>query len=72
MYKTSVLSLLSYAIIYEKGYQETDTVTSGVTAKLKGVAYPELSDNTGIGHRIWDMADYHIPPQVSYLRSKWW
>ena len=65
---TFVSFLLRYAIVYEKGYQDTDLVTSGVTAKLKGVAYTDLNSDPAIGERIWDMADYHIPPQV---RTAW-
>eukprot|EP00117_Sycon_ciliatum_P017443 scpid72722/ scgid16433/ P2X purinoceptor 4; ATP receptor; Purinergic receptor len=57
--------VIGYAIVYEKGYQDTDLVTSGVTAKLKGVAYTDLNSDPAIGERIWDMADYHIPPQQS-------
>ena len=35
--------------------------------KLKGVALTNSTMDAlpGVGTRIWDMADYHIPPQVS-------
>ena len=36
------------------------------STKVKGVTYTNLSaaEWPGIGHRVWDPADYVIPPQV--------
>ena len=55
---------------YQRGYQNKDTATSASTIKLKGVAMTNYSQlNISIhggadGIRIWDVADYVIPPQV--------
>lgn len=63
--------LYRYVIVYKKGYQEFDDVESATTAKLKGVIYTNFTNLTGdldkiINHRIFDVADYVIPPQVNY------
>ncbi|XP_065707837.1 P2X purinoceptor 4 isoform X1 [Patagioenas fasciata] len=59
------LAILAYVIgwvfLWEKGYQETDSVVSSVTMKVKGVA---LTNTSALGARIWDVADYVIPPQA--------
>lgn len=47
--------------MWEKGYQEMDSVVSSVTTKAKGVTRTNTSD---LGFRIWDVADYVIPAQV--------
>lgn len=47
--------------VWEKGYQETDSVVSSVTTKAKGVA---VTNTSQLGFRIWDVADYVIPAQV--------
>uniref|UniRef100_A0A8I3WXK3 P2X purinoceptor n=1 Tax=Callithrix jacchus TaxID=9483 RepID=A0A8I3WXK3_CALJA len=58
------LLILAYVIgwvfVWEKGYQETDSVVSSVTTKVKGVAVTNTSE---LGFRIWDVADYVIPAQ---------
>ncbi|KAE8635203.1 hypothetical protein XENTR_v10002544 [Xenopus tropicalis] len=58
------LGILAYVIgwvfIWEKGYQEFDTVVSSVTSKVKGVAVTNTSE---LGVKIWDVADYIIPAQ---------
>lgn len=46
--------------MWEKGYQEMDSVVSSVTTKAKGVTRTNTSD---LGFRIWDVADYVIPAQ---------
>lgn len=48
--------------MWEKGYQETDSVVSSVTVKAKGVT---MTNTSKLGFRIWDVADYVIPAQVS-------
>ncbi len=61
-----VLYVIFWVMYYEKGYQAFDEAVSGVTAKLKGVAYTNLTnDDTSfnIGANVWDAADYVIPPQ---------
>ncbi|KAM4707783.1 P2X purinoceptor 4-like [Discoglossus pictus] len=59
------LGILAYVIgwvfVWEKGYQEFDTVISSVTSKVKGVAVTNTSD---LGIRVWDAADYIIPAQA--------
>ncbi|XP_030624016.1 P2X purinoceptor 4a [Chanos chanos] len=52
--------VIGYVCVLKKGYQDTDTVLSSVTAKVKGIALTNTSD---LGLRIWDAADYVIPPQ---------
>ncbi|XP_053815797.1 P2X purinoceptor 4 isoform X2 [Vidua chalybeata] len=58
------LGILAYVIgwvfLWEKGYQETDSVVSSVTTKVKGVT---LTNTSTLGARVWDVADYVIPPQ---------
>ncbi|XP_051017500.1 P2X purinoceptor 4 isoform X1 [Acomys russatus] len=58
------LLILAYVIgwvfVWERGYQETDSVVSSVTTKAKGVAVTNTSE---LGFRIWDVADYVIPAQ---------
>ncbi|KAM9621949.1 P2X purinoceptor 4 isoform 1-T1 [Trichechus inunguis] len=58
------LLILAYVIgwvfVWEKGYQEVDSVVSSVTTKAKGVAVTNTSE---LGFRIWDVADYVIPAQ---------
>ncbi|XP_054851897.1 P2X purinoceptor 4 [Eublepharis macularius] len=58
------LAILAYVIgwvfVWEKGYQETDSVVSSVTTKVKGVA---VTNTSKLGLRVWDVADYVIPPQ---------
>ncbi|KAK2102774.1 P2X purinoceptor 4 [Saguinus oedipus] len=60
------LLILAYVIgwvfVWEKGYQETDSVVSSVTTKVKGVAVTNTSE---LGFRIWDVADYVIPAQLA-------
>ncbi|XP_075424336.1 P2X purinoceptor 4 [Ascaphus truei] len=58
------LGILAYVIgwvfVWEKGYQEFDSVVSSVTSKVKGVTVTNTSE---LGTRIWDVADYIIPAQ---------
>uniref|UniRef100_A0A8C5NWI3 Purinergic receptor P2X, ligand-gated ion channel 4 n=1 Tax=Jaculus jaculus TaxID=51337 RepID=A0A8C5NWI3_JACJA len=49
-----------WVFVWEKGYQETDSVVSSVTTKAKGVA---VTNTSKLGYRIWDVADYVIPAQ---------
>ena len=63
-----------YGIIYQKGYQKTGNVAGTVTTKMKG-AYllNDTDDFDGCGdyfsspYRVFDPADYVIPPQVCGL-----
>lgn len=57
-----VLYVTVWVMYYEKGYQAFDEAVSGVTAKLKGVAYTNITISN-IGAVVWDAADYVIPPQ---------
>uniref|UniRef100_W5MJ33 P2X purinoceptor n=1 Tax=Lepisosteus oculatus TaxID=7918 RepID=W5MJ33_LEPOC len=58
------LAILSYVIgwvfVWKKGYQEFDSIISSVTTKVKGIALTNASHQ---GLRVWDVADYVIPPQ---------
>uniref|UniRef100_A0A8B9FBJ4 P2X purinoceptor n=1 Tax=Amazona collaria TaxID=241587 RepID=A0A8B9FBJ4_9PSIT len=65
LYRVVQLSILAYLVgwvfIVKKGYQDTDTsLQSSVITKLKGVAFTNTSE---LGERLWDVADYVIPPQ---------
>jgi len=56
-------------LIYKNGYQETDSVVSSTTSKVKGVAWTNFTALNMTGPRgesfvIWDNADYVVPPQV--------
>lgn len=54
--------LCRWVFVVKKGYQDTDTsLQSSVITKLKGVAFTNTSE---LGERLWDVADYVIPPQV--------
>lgn len=60
--------IIGYAIVYQKGYQDFEDVVSGTTTKVKGVAQTNytalnMTGPGGISFRIWDVADYVIPPQ---------
>lgn len=47
-------NLLRYNIIYKKGYQQFDTMSSAVTSKVKGLGY--LTEN---GYRrVFDVKIY--------------
>ncbi|XP_076435092.1 P2X purinoceptor 4-like isoform X2 [Babylonia areolata] len=54
--------IVGYVIVWKKGYQEVDEVQSAVTTKLKGTVYTNDSAIPGIDGRIWDVADYVVPP----------
>lgn len=45
----------------QKAYQETDSVVSSVTTKVKGFAFTNTSN---MEPHFWDVAEYVIPPQV--------
>ncbi|XP_029469388.1 P2X purinoceptor 5, partial [Rhinatrema bivittatum] len=65
LYRAVQLAVLAYLLgwvfMVKKGYQETDTsIQSSVITKLKGVAFTKTSE---LGKRLWDVADYVIPPQ---------
>lgn len=48
--------------VVKKGYQDTDTsLQSSIITKVKGVIFTNTSE---LGERLWDVADYVIPPQV--------
>jgi len=64
-----VAYIIGYVIVYKKGYQEFSDINSSVTSKVKGVAYPNYTDDQflvpypEVYKRVWDVADYVIPPQ---------
>ena len=64
-----------YVMWYERGYQEFDKVVSATTTKLKGIAVTNCTElNITVpggfnGTRIWDAADYVVPPQVNSPNS---
>ncbi|KAM9596569.1 P2X purinoceptor 5 isoform 1-T1 [Trichechus inunguis] len=65
LYRLLQLSILLYLVVWvfmvKKGYQDIDTsLQSAVITKVKGVAFTNTSE---LGERLWDVADYVIPPQ---------
>ncbi|XP_046724071.1 P2X purinoceptor 4a [Silurus meridionalis] len=59
--------IVGYVCVLKKGYQDTDSVISSVTIKVKGIALTNTSD---LGLRVWDEADYIVPPQVVHCSKK--
>ncbi|XP_059910738.1 P2X purinoceptor 4b isoform X2 [Gadus macrocephalus] len=57
-----LLYLVGYVCIVQKAYQDTDSVVSTVTTKVKGYAVIKGSANTS-SPQFRDVADYVIPPQ---------
>ncbi|XP_071338131.1 P2X purinoceptor 4b [Trachinotus anak] len=55
-----VLYVVGYVCVVQKAYQDTDSVISSVTTKVKGFA---LTNTSGMDPQLWDVADYVIPPQ---------
>jgi len=70
-----VYYVCSFAIWWKRGYQEFDNVVSATTTKVKGIAMTNYSKSSvfipgGVnGTRIWDVADYVVPPLVTDLRN---
>uniref|UniRef100_A0A1I8H227 ATP receptor n=1 Tax=Macrostomum lignano TaxID=282301 RepID=A0A1I8H227_9PLAT len=60
-----VTYVIGWVMLREKGYQSFDTVVSGVTTKLKGLEYTNYTNISAIGDRIWDVADWAVPPQMN-------
>uniref|UniRef100_A0A667I519 P2X purinoceptor n=1 Tax=Lynx canadensis TaxID=61383 RepID=A0A667I519_LYNCA len=52
--------VIGWVFVWEKGYQEMDSVVSSVTTKAKGVT---VTNTSTLGFRVWDVADYVIPAQ---------
>ncbi|CAG5919695.1 unnamed protein product [Menidia menidia] len=59
-----VLYVVGYVCVVQKAYQETDSVISTVTTKVKGFAFTNTSD---MDPRFWDVADFVIPAQALQL-----
>ncbi|KAK3527639.1 hypothetical protein QTP86_030465 [Hemibagrus guttatus] len=57
--------IIGWVFIYEKGYQIGDTAISSVFTKMKGIAFTEKNGE----ERLWDVADYVFPDQVSGTTS---
>ncbi|PAA66870.1 hypothetical protein BOX15_Mlig014818g1 [Macrostomum lignano] len=60
-----VTYVIGWVMLREKGYQSFETVVSGVTTKLKGLEYTNFTEIPSIGDRIWDVADWAVPPQMN-------
>uniref|UniRef100_F7D6S0 P2X purinoceptor n=1 Tax=Ornithorhynchus anatinus TaxID=9258 RepID=F7D6S0_ORNAN len=54
--------VIGWVFLYEKGYQSADSLISSVSVKFKGLT---VTNVTGMGPHIWDVADYVFPPQGS-------
>ncbi|KAG7480559.1 hypothetical protein MATL_G00057540 [Megalops atlanticus] len=60
--QASIVSyVIGYVCVIQQGYQDTDSVISSVTTKVKGTALANTSD---LGVQVMDVADYIIPPQM--------
>ncbi|KAL3311385.1 purinergic receptor P2X, ligand-gated ion channel [Cichlidogyrus casuarinus] len=55
-----IVYFVGWVMVHERGYQYPDEAISGVTAKVKGIG---ITNDTFNGWRIWDPADYVVPPQ---------
>ncbi|XP_067458609.1 P2X purinoceptor 4b [Thunnus thynnus] len=55
-----VLYVVGYVCVVQKAYQDTDSVISTVTTKVKGFAFTNTSDTEP---HFWDVVDYVMPPQ---------
>ncbi|XP_025788994.1 P2X purinoceptor 4 [Puma concolor] len=55
-----IIFIIGWVFVWEKGYQEMDSVVSSVTTKAKGVT---VTNTSTLGFRVWDVADYVIPAQ---------
>ncbi|KAG5840744.1 hypothetical protein ANANG_G00191920 [Anguilla anguilla] len=53
--------VIGYVCVIQRGYQDTDSVISSVTTKVKGNALAKIPD---VGVQAWDVADYIIPSQA--------
>lgn len=71
IFRVFQIALLTYIIgwelMFKKGYQSFDPVSSTVTTKVKGFGYLKQNDSNivfsdNISYRIFDTADYVIPP----------
>uniref|UniRef100_A0A672M7N3 P2X purinoceptor n=1 Tax=Sinocyclocheilus grahami TaxID=75366 RepID=A0A672M7N3_SINGR len=60
IYQYIVLVYILWYVAWRGGHQDTDTVVSSVTSKVKGIA---LTNTSGLGEQVWDVADYIVPPQ---------
>ncbi|KAJ0067815.1 hypothetical protein NL108_011041, partial [Boleophthalmus pectinirostris] len=64
VFRFTQLLVIFYVVVYvcviQKAYQETDSVLSTVTTKVKGFSLTNVSEQEP---RFWDTADYIIPPQ---------
>ena len=63
--------VVGYVMVYRKGYQEVDKVVSAVTAKVKGNALTNFTDDElenvrpewrYLYRRVWDVTDFVVPP----------
>ncbi|RXN07823.1 P2X purinoceptor 4 [Labeo rohita] len=61
-----VMLYLLWYVFLRQGHQDTDSVVSSVTTKVKGIA---LTNSSELGEQIWDVADYIIPPEYPTQKS---
>ncbi|XP_070334986.1 P2X purinoceptor 5 isoform X2 [Odocoileus virginianus] len=71
LYRLLQVSILTYLVVWvflvKKCYQDTDTsLQSSIITKVKGVTFTNTSE---LGERLWDVADYVIPPQLQGLQT---
>jgi len=76
-YSLCLWTLYSYVMFWKGGYQDKDEAISASTTKLKGIALTNSTElnitvHGGVdGNRIWDVADYVMPPQVNYFAAQY-
>ena len=63
--------VIGFVLVHKKGYQETDSVVSAVTTKMKGNIKTNFSSSQLVGvkeewkplySRVWDVTDLVVPP----------
>ena len=63
--------VIGFVLVHKKGYQETDSVVSAVTTKMKGNIKTNFSSSELVGvkeewkplySRVWDVTDLVVPP----------
>ena len=63
--------VIGFVLVHKKGYQETDSVVSAVTTKMKGNIKTNFSSTELVGvkeewkplySRVWDVTDLVVPP----------
>ncbi|KAA0200160.1 P2X purinoceptor [Fasciolopsis buskii] len=57
-----LIYIVCWVMVFEKGYQEHDLAKCTVTTKVRGVGHTNAKNIYEKGIRVWDVADFVIPP----------